>query len=169
MDMPQILELAANTATALAILFAAIQLRLGKKQAVTEFEDNLAREYRELARGIPAEALLGRSLSEEEVIACLSTFYHYINLSNEQVFLRKMGRITDETWENWCDGIQTNLSLPGFKCAWERIKKDAPSSFEELRRLEDYGFKVDPRLWHRKGRGSIKRVRAHNPAPAADV
>jgi hypothetical protein len=160
----RLLELGANAATAIAVFFAAYQLRLGKQQAVTEFEDNLAREYRELVRQLPAEALLGKALSEQEVSSCLPTFIHYINLSNEQVFLRKTGRITDATWQNWCDGIRMNLSRPGFSCAWAIIKENASCSFEELKRLESSRFQEDPRQWGRKR----NRESAHNTADRAN-
>jgi hypothetical protein len=163
-DVARLLELVANAATAIAVFFAAVELRLGKQQAVIEFEDNLAREYRELVRQLPAEALLGKALSEQEISSCLSTFIHYINLSNEQVFLRKTGRITDATWRNWCEGIRTNLSRPGFACAWAIIKENASCSFGELKRLEASGFQEDPRQWGQRQ----NRESEHNPADRAD-
>lgn len=48
-----------STATALVVFVAAWQLRRGTSQARTEFEDDLSREYRELARAIPVKAHLG--------------------------------------------------------------------------------------------------------------
>src|SRR5687768_17938613 len=52
--------------TALAVLVAAWQLRRGTVQARTDFEDDLSREYRELARSISPDAHLGRELNAEE-------------------------------------------------------------------------------------------------------
>lgn len=49
----------ANLATAAAVVFAAWQIWLSKRQAATAFEDAMAREYRELAARLPTKALLG--------------------------------------------------------------------------------------------------------------
>jgi hypothetical protein len=103
----------------------------------------MAREYRELAAKIPTKALLGEDLTDEEYKDSFDEFYHYIDLSNEEVFLWKRGRISAEIWTYWLDGIKSNLSKPAFKRAWEEIKKKAEESFQELRDLERTGF-VDP-------------------------
>lgn len=50
----------------MAVLVAAWQLRRNTQQATTDFEDDLAREYRELARGIPVDAHLGGKLTDDE-------------------------------------------------------------------------------------------------------
>jgi len=53
--------------------------------------DALNREYRELVAERPARALLGEPLTDEEHAAALDGFIHYIDLPNEQVFLRRCG------------------------------------------------------------------------------
>ena len=60
-------------------------------------------------------ALLRDALSEEDVNANLDDFYHCVDLSNEQVFLRQQGRIREATWVNWRAGIQTNLGRPSLR------------------------------------------------------
>jgi len=141
------LQAAAEVATALGVFFAGWQLLAAKRQSITEFEDSLGREYREIAQRLPVEALLGGSLDESELKEALDCFYHYIDLSNEQTFLRMNGRVTRETWRNWADGIRGNLSRPAFRAAWEEISRRATDSFSELRRLEASDFKADPRAW----------------------
>ncbi len=74
--------------TAAGIIVAAWQLIVTKRQAVTTFEDTIAREYRELANRLPTDALLGEELCEEKYKRAFDEFYHYFDLSNEQVFLR---------------------------------------------------------------------------------
>ena len=96
------------------------------------------------------KALLGDSLNDEEYAQSFSLLYHYIDLSNEQVFLRQQGRISKATWENWCDGIKSNLSLHTFSRAWQDIKPAAKDSFRELRKLEASGFQDDPYGWGKK-------------------
>jgi hypothetical protein len=137
----------ASVATAVAVFFAWGQIRLTKQQAITQFEDGLGREYREIAQRIPVKALLGEEIEEKLYEEALDDFYHYIDLTNEQVFLRQNNRITLKTWENWCEGIKSNLSRPTFKKAWTEIKSRATESFNELRRLEASGFKDDPCKW----------------------
>ena len=121
------------------------QLREPKQQAVTQFEDGLSREYRELTQRLPTEALLGEELPEERYRETLDEFFHYVDLSNEQVFLRLTGSVSLQTWNNWRDGIRNNLSRPAFRRAWEEIKRRAPESFQEVRQLENSGFTEDPR------------------------
>jgi hypothetical protein len=68
-------------------------------------------------------------------------------LTNEQIFLRQVGRVRKNTWQNWRDGIKSNLSRPTFHRAWEEIKARSNGSFQELRRLERENFKSDPANW----------------------
>ena len=80
--------------TAIGVCVAAWQLWMAHRQSVTTFEDSFAREYRELAATLPTKALLGEPLSEDEHQQYFDEFYHYFDLCNEQVFLKKRGRIT---------------------------------------------------------------------------
>ncbi len=137
----------AEVAMAIGIFFAWWQIRISKKLATTQFEDTMSKEYREIISHIPTKALLGKDLDEDEYSQSLDDLFHYIDLSNEEVFLRQQGRITRETWINWLDGIKSNLSRPAFKMAWEEIKSHTDDIFLELRRLEASGFEDDPRHW----------------------
>ncbi len=137
----------ANCVMAVGVLLVLWQIWLTKKIATTQFEDSMAKEYRELAAKIPTKALLGQDLTEEEYKETFDEFYHYVDLSNEQVFLRQRNRVTKETWRYWLDGIKANLSRPAFKRAWEEIKARNSDSFVELRRLQGSGFKDDPHCW----------------------
>lgn len=135
---PALLELF-NTliaaSTAIGVFIAGRQLFLSKRLAVTQFEDQFSTQYRELIRRVPVKALLGHRLSDDELREALPAFYHYFDLSNEQVFLREKGRIGDDTWEEWKVGIQQNLKRPAFLAAWSYIASQAPDSFDELRRI----------------------------------
>lgn len=134
-----------SVATAVAVAIAVWQLAEGRKQARTQFEDSLSREYRDLAQRIPVKALLGEPLDESEYAKAHDELYRYIDLSNEQVFLRQNNRVSVETWKNWASGMRANLALPAFDKAWLEVKERAPGSFQELRWLEETGFKGDPR------------------------
>ena len=131
---------------AVGVLIAAWQLRQAAAHARTDFEDALSREYRELSRRLPTSALLGGALSNEAFARAFPALFQYVDLSNEQVTLRMNGRIRRSTWFDWCNGIQSNLRRPAFARAWDEIKSSS-HSFAELRRLEEGGFKDDPRTW----------------------
>lgn len=124
------------------------QVKLRKEQATTQFEDELSREYRELARELPVKALLGDELTEDEFDEEFPDLYYYVDLSNEQVFLRFEERVSKETWESWQDGIESNLNRPAFQMAWEEVKERS-NAFQELRRLERNDFETDPAEWDR--------------------
>ena len=136
----------ASTIAAIGVIFAFSQLRISKNIAQLQFEDGLAKEYRELVSQIPTKALLGQKLSEDEYQNSFDELYRYVDLSNEQVSLRQRGRISEAVWISWCSGIKTNLALPSFNRAWLEIQKRC-TSFQELRRLEAEGYKIDPKFW----------------------
>ena len=145
-----IIGVLASVATAVGVFLAWWQIKSAKNQSVTDFEDDLAREYRELTQSIPVAALLGKALTESEVEKALPAFYRYVDLSNEQTFLRQQGRVREQTWQNWSTGIATNLCRPAFRIAWEKIKQESNGDFGELRRLEASDFNADPIAWGRQ-------------------
>jgi hypothetical protein len=136
----------AAIATAVGVGIGAWQIRESRKLAQSSFEDSLDQQYRELAHGIPVDALLGKSIDDIEY-ETRELIYNYLDLSNEQVFLRTKGRITESTWKDWCKGIESHLSKPTFNKIWEEIKVEAPGSFSALEKLEQTSFSKDPRKW----------------------
>ena len=141
------IEQVGSIATALGVLVATWQLRRSAIQARTDFEDRVVEEYRRIAQQIHVEALLGGTLPSDEQARCMPGFYQYIDLCNEQVFLRITGRISKQTWFNWKDGIRSHLERPAFALAWTEIKERAGRNFSELRELEGRGFEGDPAKW----------------------
>lgn len=128
------IDLVASVATAVGVIVAAWQLALSKGQASTQFEDSLNMQYREIIRRLPINALLGSKLEPEVQQEALADFYHYFDLSNEQAFLRRLGRIRKRTWEDWREGMTQNLARPAFAAAWQEITKRSPG-FNDLREL----------------------------------
>jgi hypothetical protein len=149
MHISQRIAAAASIATALGVFFAGVQLLLQKRQATTQFEDDLAKQYRDILRELPLQAHFAESVGDDEYRAALRDLLSYVDLTNEQIFLRMKGRIRADTWRDWCDGIRDALRRPLFARAWEEIKRRSPESFQELRALENTGFVVDPRRWRR--------------------
>ena len=129
--------LISGVATAVGVYFAAIQLRLSQQNETARFEDEMAREFREIVQRIPTRAMLGEALEEAEYATAFDELYRYFSLSNEQVFLWKSRRIRRQTWEHWRDGIKSHLERPAFRRAWMEIKAKLPATqFEGLRALE---------------------------------
>jgi hypothetical protein len=137
---------AAAAVTAISVVFAFWQLVLTKRIAQLQFEDALAKEYRDIAAMLPTKVFYGEVLDATEQEALRDEFYRYIDLSNEQVSLRQRRRVSGPVWKSWRDGIKSNLALPAFAAAWEEVKTRT-SSFAELRRLERGRYAADPAHW----------------------
>lgn len=136
-----------SIATALGVIFVGWQIWQTKKQNITAFEDEMSRQYREILKTIPVKALLEEDLSQQEFAEAMDGIYHYLDLSNEEVFLRQNGRVSQETWKSWCDGIKSNLSRKTFGQVWRIIQARVPDNFLELQTLEERNIKGDPRSW----------------------
>ena len=128
-NLLHLLKILADIATSIGVAVAAWQLWLAHKQAVTAFEDSLAREYRKLAAELPAKVFLDDcKLSDEDYRKAFDKFYQYFDLSNEQVFLRQNGRVSQRTWTYWCDGIRSkppSRITPWLKRIWLTATKMA--------------------------------------------
>lgn len=142
--MIDLLLFTASLATTLGIPVAAWQLRESRKLAQVEFEDSLDQQYRELARDIPYKVFLGDQLPEDdcEVTLIKELIYNYLDLSNEQAYYHKQGRISADTWISWQQGILTNINKPGIAVVWEEVKTRAPGSFSNLEALEQESLKA---------------------------
>jgi len=152
-EATDIIGATASSLSALAAIVAAVgvwyarsQLKTSREIAQLQFEDALGKEYRELANRLKPKVLLGEEISELEYQNAFDELFHYLDLSNEQVNLRRRGRIGSEVWESWRLGIIGNFALPAFSRAWIEIKEKS-SSFQELRRLESDGVASDPWNW----------------------
>jgi hypothetical protein len=144
--LASVLASVAALATAVGIFVAAIALFLQRRESRTQFEDGLVREYRETIKPrLITMALIPRDLPDEQFKQA-EAFYPYIDLCNEQAFLRMAGRVSRRTWRQWSDGISGNLGRDGFKRAWETIRESAPDDFKELQLLTDSGY-CDPGRW----------------------
>jgi hypothetical protein len=130
--------------TSVGVFLAWWQIKAAKQLNRTQFEDSLAQHYRDIIKDIPVKALLGEPLEPKEQKEALKYFYRYIDLTNDQIFLRQQGRVGDETWENWRDGIKSLMAMPAFSEAWLQIKKKPTTKFDELRRLEDSEYRDEP-------------------------
>jgi hypothetical protein len=110
--------------TAAGVAAAVVQLRHNGQQTRRQFEESLTDRYRQLVAELPVWAFFDDELTAEQRAAIddaetLSSFYRYFDLCNEQAFLHRKGRLDAATWEEWSDGIATNVRREAFKHAWE--------------------------------------------------
>lgn len=116
-------------------------------QQKTNFEDLLSKEYREITRRIPYTALVGDELKDDEKCKAYNEIFNYMDLCNEQIFLRKSGRVRKNTWVNWQEGMKTNFSLPVFENASSEVFYKLSNNFEELKKVKESGYNTDPKNW----------------------
>jgi hypothetical protein len=111
------------------------QVDLLRRHEQTAFEDDLSREYRSLIGLLPPEAFY-TDWQRFDPAADVRAFYRYFDLSNEQLFLARQGRVSTATREQWKDGIAGNLCLPAFQAAWAALRPHLDDrTFEDLREL----------------------------------
>lgn len=156
----------AAVATAAAVFVGACALLLQRYQARTAFEDAVVRQYREIIRpGLLANAILLNLLAgvPEHRRERLQQVYLYLDLCNEQVFLRSIGRISRSTWRiQWSDGIRGYVEgNPAIASDWHLIKSKT-NDFRELRCFEARGWS-DPRHWEPRWRWPLIRLGAATP------
>lgn len=155
-DLREWLSAIGSVVSATGVVLVYYQIRVGRRIALTQFEDAISREYRELSARLPAKAILGQKLTDEEHAKYLEILIHYFDLTNEQIFLRHQERVSRETWRSWSDGIQSNLSRPAYMRAWREVKAQT-NAFIELRRLEREQFAIDPVDWKPDAQQSARR------------
>ena len=112
----------AAVATAIGVGIAAWQIREGRKLSQTSFEDSLDQQYRTLSREIPVDALIGKEVPDDKKKETRELIYNYLDLCNEQIYLRKRKRVSKERWEDWCSGIKENLNKNAFRALRYRMR-----------------------------------------------
>mgnify|MGYP001087466850 CR=1 FL=1 len=141
------LENIASIATAVGVIFVAVEMWRAHQLARATFEDSYDQQYRELAYIIPVDALLGKPLAKEVESEVREAIYNYLDLCNDQVFQRSKRRISLARWQEWQSGIEENLGRPFFSEVWSEIKDSAPGHFSFLELLESKKFSSDPNDW----------------------
>ncbi|ALF60781.1 hypothetical protein [Psychrobacter urativorans] len=128
-------------------MFAVYQFWINTQQSKTTFEDSISKEYRDIFKNIPYSALIGKTLIDEEVNQATNGIYNYMDFCNEQIFLRKTGRVRKDTWNNWQEGMCTNFLLPIFVSVSKEVFEELPNIFTELRRVMAENYSTDPKKW----------------------
>jgi hypothetical protein len=127
--------------TAAGVIAAVVQLHRNGQQARRQFEESLTDRYRQLVAELPVWAFFDDDLTPEQHAVVndpktLSSFYRYFDLCNEQAFLHRQRRLDTATWEEWLDGIVTNVRREAFRHAWEdKLVGHIGSDFGDFRAI----------------------------------
>ena len=138
---------AGSAATAIGVVIMTWQIREARAIAQSTFEDSFDQQYRSLAKAIPVDALIGKPVATDKKSLTRENIYNYLDVSNEQVYLRKQNRIRKSTWDDWAKGIKSHMSKIEFSEVWNEVNEHAPDTFTFLARLTKDDFKSDPKSW----------------------
>ncbi|MGO2277903.1 MULTISPECIES: hypothetical protein [unclassified Psychrobacter] len=143
----EVLNVLVPYATVFGVGVAAYQIKRSNIQQRVLFEDSINKEYRDIIQRIPYKALIGEEVPSTEASAVHNEIYNYMDLCNEQIYLRMSNRVSKKTWNNWQEGIKTNFELKAFNDTLAEVFEKLPSNFSELQKVKALGFSTDPKLW----------------------
>jgi hypothetical protein len=105
--------------TGIGALFIIYQIQQRSDQFTKEFEDGLTKEYRQIVDDAPTLAFLGKTREqigfagyEENQYKFDDAIYRYLDLTNQQIHLRREGRVSRSTWKEWDEGMREHLKQP---------------------------------------------------------
>jgi hypothetical protein len=156
MSLVNSIQAVGSLLTGFGALIVIFQLYQRRRQFKTEFEDKLTSDYREIIYEIPVESLLDEE-HDRDVEQNLKDYYRYIDLTNDQIFLRKEGRVSKSTWEEWAAGIEANFKLEDFNKSWKIIHDSNPDIFNEIQNFLDPDMHDDPRYWEYPRRAKFEK------------
>lgn len=131
-----------NAITALAtfggFIVVIYQLRQNSKLEQSKFEYDITKRFIDITNELKFDTIY---LSKEKdsdfgkhIKNKLHEFYQYFDLTNQEIYLKNKNKITDETWDEWEEGIIYLLKRDSFMYAWELIDKTVTeATFNELR------------------------------------
>jgi len=105
-----------------------ITLRGIRDQLWLQTFQEYTRRYSEIVRDLPSDSRRPGSgfsldaLTAEERGRVLNAARAYLNLTSEEFFLHRRGRIDNETWEIWRTGISATIRLPWLQLAWQELE-----------------------------------------------
>jgi hypothetical protein len=158
MSATDVVGTAANVATAVGIVGVGWQLWLNRRQMVVDFERTFVDRYERIIRNVSLPLLLGEDFDPREDDEALRAFFDYFELYEEELYYRRVGRVSTSTWHDWWEGIALNLRRQAFRTAWDYLRErvtvpPGPSGqvratqFEQLRhaiQAMDAGRAFDP-------------------------
>lgn len=145
-DWFELIGLAVSVITAGSIIFAAIQIVSQTRQMHREFEALYVQRYWSLMdrRSVSFERG-GKVVRADQIV-----IHQYLQLCEDEIDLRRLGRVTDDTWRYWESSIRYQASEPAYRAA---VRSSSRSDFPSLKALLCARAGYDPLTW----RGLKKR------------
>ena len=91
------------------------------------------RRYSEIAEKLPSESrhpeghFSLEGLSQDRRDEIMNAARAYLNLCSEEFYLHDRGRVDDETWGIWQEGMQATFKLPWIQQTWTILRVEYES------------------------------------------
>ena len=131
--MIAVVDTVAQWATAVGAGFVAFQLWQTQRALRATYERTFVDRYERIMADIPLAAVLEGRLSEtatdDERQVIERAFFDYFELCEEELYFRKLGRISRRTWADWSEGMALHFRNDAFASELENLaKRVAPGS-----------------------------------------
>lgn len=144
----------------LAFAVAAYQNLLTRRQRVRDFELSFIERYWTLCDRIRSPRS-GRAGYSKLVVDERPDIELYLELCEDEVDMRRLGMISDYTWNVWREGIVSALEHEPYRTVWLEIREVTTGRYAHLRDIDQRReagtvHSYDPcdlRLWTRWLRG----------------
>ena len=138
--LPNWAEAVSAVVSALALLtvvFAVVPITFHNRQIHREFESLYLGRYWDLMDRRSSRFALRGTPDRSDI----TVVHAYLRLSEDQLGLRAIGRVTDHTWRFWARDISAQCSVP----AYSKYLAAAPKSeFPRVREMLSVGVEYDP-------------------------
>ncbi|MEO8262345.1 MAG: hypothetical protein ABI566_07220 [Pseudolysinimonas sp.] len=134
-----IIGIVLQAATALAIVIGAWQLLFHSRQMHRDFESLYVERYWQIMDRRSNDWILkGKTKPEDETI-----IRQYLQLCEDEIDLRELGRVSDGTWKFWADAIRMQAGVEPYVSTLRKLGTRAYPSVSRLMREPDW----DPCVW----------------------
>lgn len=146
----ELLSVVVQTITAVAILFAGWQLLFHSRAMHRELEMAYVSRYWQLMDDRSPSFVLTREAGEGDEVV----IFRYLQLCEDEIELRKLGRVTDATWKFWAKSMHQQASVRSYHAVLDQTPSD---EFVFLRKLLKDGPEHDPmnQGWFRRRLGGL--------------
>ena len=130
MSVEQVVAFASVAGVIVALASVVVALRGVRDQLWLQTFSEYTRRYGEIVTDLPSEArrpggtYLFDEQDESEQGRVLNTARAYLNLCSEEYYLHSRGRIDDETWTIWRDGMIEVFRAPWIQTTWDILEPE---------------------------------------------
>ncbi|MDN5896920.1 MAG: hypothetical protein L0H93_23220 [Nocardioides sp.] len=136
----EVVGLVVSLVTAGSIIFAAIQIVAQTRQMHREFEALYVQRYWSLMDQHSVGFRRGMKPNKTDQLVLVQ----YLQLCEDEIDLRRLGRVTDDTWRYWEQSIRAQAMESAYRGA---LRGSARSDFPSLKKLLSSPNGYDPLIW----------------------